>query len=127
MPDQRQSLSLLLSTLSPSDFFLADGGIETAAIFNAGIDLPEFALGAALAKEDNDDGKVRAFYDEWVESMAVNARSSGAKGFVLDTPTFRSSLTWAEKLGLSKEDFEVRNNKILNPKGRLALFVLECA
>jgi homocysteine S-methyltransferase len=73
--------------------FLADGGLETTLIFHEGIDLPHFAAFVLL---DSLEGrqKLRKYY----ESYLAIARDHGT-GFVLDSPTWRASLDWGEKLG----------------------------
>ena len=76
--------------------FVTDGGLETDLIFNRGIELPEFASFVLI---DDEAGKnaladyYRAYYDI--------ARERGA-GFVLDTPTWRASRDWGERLGYDR-------------------------
>jgi homocysteine S-methyltransferase len=73
--------------------FLADGGLETTLIFHEGIDLPHFAAFVLLDKPEGRQ-KLRKYY----ESYLAIARDHGT-GFVLDSPTWRASLDWGEKLG----------------------------
>jgi homocysteine S-methyltransferase len=73
--------------------FLADGGLETTLIFHEGIDLPHFAAFVLLDKPEGRQ-KLRKYY----ESYLTIAREHGT-GFVLDSPTWRASLDWGEKLG----------------------------
>jgi S-methylmethionine-dependent homocysteine/selenocysteine methylase len=73
--------------------FVTDGGMETTLIFRDGLDLPEFASFVLL---DDDAGvdALRGYY----ESYAELASELGA-GIVLDTPTWRASSDWGERLG----------------------------
>jgi len=73
--------------------FVTDGGMETTLIFRDGLELLEFASFVLL---DDDAGvdALRGYY----ESYAELASQLGA-GIVLDTPTWRASGDWGERLG----------------------------
>ncbi len=73
--------------------FLTDGGLETTLIFHEGIDLPHFAAFVLL-----DTPQGRQQLKKYYESYLTIARDRGT-GFVLDSPTWRASLDWGEKLG----------------------------
>ncbi|MGP1396534.1 MAG: homocysteine S-methyltransferase family protein [Inquilinaceae bacterium] len=73
--------------------FLTDGGIETSLIFHDGIDLPLFAAFVLLENEAGRDS-LRRYYRPYLET----AEASGA-GFILESPTWRASRDWGEKLG----------------------------
>jgi S-methylmethionine-dependent homocysteine/selenocysteine methylase len=73
--------------------YLADGGLETTMIGQRGFELPEFASFVMLADDDGRDA-LRAYYREYIEI----AREAGT-GFTFDTPTWRASRGWGEKLG----------------------------
>jgi len=73
--------------------YLNDGGLETTLVFHHGIDLREFAAYPLLAT----DAGVRLLED-YFEPYLDAARQVGA-GFVIDTPTWRASADWGEKLG----------------------------
>lgn len=77
--------------------FLTDGGIETSLIFLQGFDLPHFASFTLL----NDEQGCAALKD-YFRSYARIAKEAGF-GFVLETPTWRASQDWGDKLGYSKE------------------------
>ena len=72
---------------------LTDSGLETDLIFRRGWDLPDFASFPLLT---TDDGRttLEDYYREHVE-VAVR---HGA-GFVFETPTWRASSDWGERLG----------------------------
>ena len=72
---------------------VTDGGLETTLIFQDGLDLPHFAAFPLL---DSELGRaaLRRYYDAY----GAAARQSGA-GCLLDTPTFRVSPDWADKVG----------------------------
>lgn len=78
-------------------FFLTDGGIETTLIFHDNIDLPMFASFVLL---DDDEG--RAKLTSYFNSHIATAKAHGL-GFVLESPTWRASKDWGEKLGYSAD------------------------
>jgi homocysteine S-methyltransferase len=75
--------------------FIGDGGLETTMIFEHGIELPEFASFLLL-----DDERGRAALRDYYESFIDLAAAHGV-GFTLDTPTWRASHNWGERLGRS--------------------------
>lgn len=75
--------------------FLTDGGIETTLIFHEGLDLPHFAAFALL-----DDDKGRGALTRYYERHIAIAKRAGV-GFVLESPTWRASQDWGNKLGYS--------------------------
>ena len=76
---------------------ITDGGMETTLIFEQGFELPEFASFPLL---DDPAGReaLRAYFLPYLEI----ARRHGV-GIVLDTPTWRASHDWGERLGYSDE------------------------
>lgn len=74
--------------------FLTDSGLETDLIYNHGIDLPYFA---AFTLTGTSDG--RAALDAYYRRHLDIARHAGT-GFILETPTWRASTDWGERLGL---------------------------
>jgi len=89
------------------DLFLTDGGIETSLIFHQGLDLPEFAAFVLL---DDDEGldQLRSYYEPYV----ALAKERGI-GFVLESPTWRASPGWAERLGVSAEKLDALNRRAI--------------
>ena len=83
--------------------FLTDGGIETTLIFLEGIELPHFAAFDLLR-----DPSGRAVLYNYYARFAKIARDKKL-GFVLESPTWRSSPDWGAKLGYSREDLDVIN------------------
>lgn len=77
--------------------FLTDGGMETVLIFEAGIDLPHFASFVLLDEADGVE-TLRTYYQPYIEI----ARERGV-GIILDTPTWRASADWGERLGYSAD------------------------
>ncbi len=75
--------------------FIGDGGLETTMIFGEGLQLPEFAA-FVLLEEERGRQLLRAYY----ERFAALAREHRV-GFTLDTPTWRASAKWGERLGYS--------------------------
>jgi S-methylmethionine-dependent homocysteine/selenocysteine methylase len=89
------------------DLFLTDGGIETSLIFHQGLDLTEFAAFVLL---DDDEGldQLRSYYEPYV----TLAKERGI-GFVLESPTWRASPGWAERLGVSVEKLDALNRRAI--------------
>jgi S-methylmethionine-dependent homocysteine/selenocysteine methylase len=77
--------------------FLTDGGIETTLIFNEGLELPHFAA-FHLLKDRQGTEALRKYY----RTYADLARRYGL-GFVYESPTWRASRDWGEKLGYPNE------------------------
>jgi S-methylmethionine-dependent homocysteine/selenocysteine methylase len=75
-----------------------DGGLETDLIYHRGVDLPDFA---AFPLVDLVAGRelLRDYYGEYVEI----ARRAGT-ALQLDTPTWRASPDWGDRLGYSPRD-----------------------
>ncbi len=85
--------------------FLTDGGIETTLIFHDGLALPEFAAFGLLEHEAGMEA-LRRYYEPYAE--LARARVAG---FVLETPTWRASPGWGERLGYSREDLDALNRR----------------
>lgn len=83
--------------------FITDGGIETALIFLQEIDLPLFAAFPLVANHEG-IAQLKAYYQPFIDI----ARAYKA-GFILDTPTWRCSRGWAEKLGYTVQDAQFFN------------------
>lgn len=80
------------------DPFLTDGGVETTLIFHDGIELPHFAAFTLLA-DSAGCAKLKRYYAPYSELAARSGR-----GFIFESPTWRASLDWAGKLGVSKRE-----------------------
>lgn len=76
--------------------FLTDGGIETTLIFHDGLDLPYFAAFDLMKSAKGREALVRYF-----ERYVAIAHADGM-GFVFESPTWRASIDWGEKLGYSR-------------------------
>src|SRR5688572_26562804 len=83
--------------------FLTDGGLETTLIFRQEMDLPEFAAFPLLDEEDG-IRRLRGYYEPYLEL----ARDQGA-GFILESPTWRASPKWGERLGFSEDRLDAVN------------------
>ena len=94
---------LMLPQLSGDRLYITDGGLETTHIFQEGLELPYFAA-FDLLKDPEGVEALRRYYAPYV---AV-ARDSGL-GVVLDTPTWRASLDWGERLGYSPAELADAN------------------
>jgi homocysteine S-methyltransferase len=74
--------------------FLTDGGIETTLIFHDGLELPHFAAFHLLR-----DAKGREALVRYYERYIAIAKAAGL-GFVLESPTWRASADWGDKLAI---------------------------
>jgi homocysteine S-methyltransferase len=77
--------------------FLTDGGMETTLIFHDGFELPYFAA-FDLLKEAEGAAAIRRYYETYAR-LAADA----ACGFILESPTWRASIDWGEKLGYNRQ------------------------
>jgi S-methylmethionine-dependent homocysteine/selenocysteine methylase len=77
---------------------VTDGGLETDLIYHHGVELPDFA---AFPLVDGDKGRqlLLGYYREYVE-IAKRARA----GLQLETPTWRASSDWGDRLGYSSAE-----------------------
>jgi S-methylmethionine-dependent homocysteine/selenocysteine methylase len=76
--------------------YIGDGGLETTMIFDEGIELPEFAS-FLLLEDDRGRDALRRYYEAF-----LGLARDHAVGFTLDTPTWRASRHWGERLGRSE-------------------------
>jgi S-methylmethionine-dependent homocysteine/selenocysteine methylase len=83
--------------------FLTDGGIETTLIFQDGFELPYFAAFHLLR-----DAKGREALTRYYERYIAIAKAEHM-GFVLESPTWRASADWGDKLGYSAADIVAVN------------------
>ncbi len=83
--------------------YLTDGGIETSLIFQDGLDLPYFSAFHLLRDAPGRRALVR-YYERYIEI----AKSDGV-GFILESPTWRASTDWGQKLGYSADDMAAVN------------------
>jgi len=98
MARYRQALPNLGESL-----FITDGGLETALVFNEGVDLPEFA--AFILLEDAHGRELLSNYFRHYLDIAT----ANKLGIILETPTWRASQSWGEKTGHSAEALEQIN------------------
>lgn len=82
---------------------LTDGGIETTLIFHDGFELPYFAAFHLLKDEAGTEG-LRAYFRRY----AAIAKREGV-GFVLESPTWRASPDWGQKLGYTENALDAAN------------------
>ncbi|MFZ0323705.1 MAG: homocysteine S-methyltransferase family protein [Actinomycetes bacterium] len=83
--------------------FLTDAGCETDLIFNKGIEIREFAAHTLL--EDPTGRDALADYYRGFLSLARDVDA----GMVLDCPTWKAHLHWADDLGATESDLERAN------------------
>jgi S-methylmethionine-dependent homocysteine/selenocysteine methylase len=83
--------------------FLTDGGLETTLIFHEGIDLPHFAA-FDLMRTTEGQSTLRAYFEGYIQI----AEKAGY-GFILESPTWRASADWGQKLGYSSEELAAAN------------------
>jgi len=89
---------------------LTDDGIETNLMFHDAFDLPFFAAFHLLRNREGRDAIVR-YYERFI----AIARAHDL-GFILESPTWRASSDWGEKLGYTRDGIGVIN--LLNLRAR---------
>ncbi len=89
------------------DLFLSDGGVETTLIFHRGVDLPEFASFVLLDSPEGTE-ELRSYYRPY-----LRLASEFGSGFILESPTWRASRAWGDRLGLSAGDLERLNREAI--------------
>jgi S-methylmethionine-dependent homocysteine/selenocysteine methylase len=95
----------MLPQLSGDRLFITDGGLETTLIFHLGLDLPDFAAFDLLRDETGAEA-LRRYYEPYL-AIAREHRT----GIVLDSPTWRASSDWGERLGYSPEELAEANRR----------------
>lgn len=85
--------------------FLTDGGLETVLIFHHGMDLPQFAA-IDLLRSDEGTTTLRDYYRHYA-GIAVET----GLGFILESPSWRASRDWADKLGYGSAELTDLNYK----------------
>ena len=83
--------------------FLADGGIETELIFHDGLELPYFAAFHLLRTKDGREA-LRRYFERYIEIA-----TSAGQGFILESPTWRASSDWGDKIGYSSAELTAAN------------------
>jgi homocysteine S-methyltransferase len=84
--------------------YLTDGGIETTLIFDDGLELPYFSA-IHLMRSASGRAALKRYYERYVHV----ARSVSGFGFIFESPTWRSSADWGDRLGLSKGELRALN------------------
>lgn len=87
------------------EVFLTDGGIETTLIFHDGLDLPHFAA-FDLLKDSDGVTALRRYYAPYLELAATRGL-----GFILESPTWRASADWGERLGYAPAALDAANRR----------------
>jgi S-methylmethionine-dependent homocysteine/selenocysteine methylase len=92
---------------------LTDGGIETTLIFHDKLELPYFAAFHLLKDNAGSEALLRYY-----ATHASIARANGM-GFILESPTWRASADWGEKLGYSRAELADANRSSIVLMSRL--------
>ncbi len=89
------------------NLFLTDGGIETTLIFNEGLNLPYFAAFDLLKNALGYEALHKYFisYAQLAQKYEV--------GLILESPTWRASQDWGDKLGYSTAELAAFNRKAI--------------
>jgi len=84
---------------------VTDGGLETDLIYHHDVDLPDFA---SFPLVDDDRGRelLRTYYGQYVDI----AKRAGA-AVQLETPTWRASSDWGDRLGYSAAELRRVNRE----------------
>src|SRR5690242_21676522 len=92
---------------------VTDGGMETDLIFHHGADLPCFAAFPLLESTGG-----RALLTGYYDGYAAIARTAGA-GLMLESPTWRASPGWGQRLGYLPADLTRINTAAIEMLARL--------
>jgi len=87
--------------------FVTDGGIETALIFNQGIELPDFAA-FDLFRRPGGEAALRRYYGAYVR-IAAQFRA----GMILESATWRASADWGVRLGYTPAQLAETNRQAI--------------
>jgi len=87
------------------ELFITDGGLETTLLFHDGYELPEFAAFDLLTQPGGYE-TLQNYYRSYI----ILARANEV-GFILESPTWRASRKWGDKLGYSSGDLREINRK----------------
>jgi S-methylmethionine-dependent homocysteine/selenocysteine methylase len=96
-------METVMSTLArlpqlEAGLLLTDGGIETSLIFHEGLELPHFAAFVLLQTPEG-RATLRRYYEPYLEVARAQHR-----GFILESPTWRASADWADRLEISRAE-----------------------
>lgn len=91
--------------------FITDGGLETTLIFHHGYDLPAFAA-FDLFKQSSGYETLRNYFTDYATIAKTHQT-----GYILESPTWRASRDWGQKIGYSPKDLKDIN--------RLSIAMLE--
>jgi S-methylmethionine-dependent homocysteine/selenocysteine methylase len=87
--------------------FLTDGGLETCLVYHEGLDLPCFAA-FDLLKGEEGLATLRRYFLPYV-ALAREART----GFVFESPTWRASRDWGDRLGYGAAALAAANRRAM--------------
>lgn len=87
--------------------FLTDGGLETTLIFHHDVDLPLFAAFDLLKNAEGTE-RLRDYFRRYARIAERNGY-----GFILESPTWRASRDWAQRLGYDKARLAEANRKAI--------------
>jgi len=93
--------------------FITDGGLETTLIYHYQMKLPHFAAFYLLSDE-----KGKIILKDYFESYLQLAKKY-AKGFILESPTWRASSDWGYKLGYSQNELHDLNQSAIHELRKL--------
>jgi homocysteine S-methyltransferase len=87
-----------------SAFYFSDGGLETTLVFEHQLELPCFAA-FTLLRQQSGQQQILDYYRSY-----LSLESAADHGFVLETPTWRASSDWADKLGIPLAELKQLNH-----------------
>ena len=88
-------------------YYLTDGGLETTLMYHYGMELRYFAS-FELLESRSGRAMLRKYFIPYLEL----AKRVGT-GFVLETPTWRASSDWGQKMGYTKSQlFDINKNSV---------------
>lgn len=87
--------------------FITDGGLETTLIFHNAMDLPQFAAFDVIREQSG-----KKILQDYFALYAAIARTNSV-GMILESPTWRASIDWGQKMGYSAEALDVANRECI--------------
>jgi homocysteine S-methyltransferase len=91
-------MKLMDKFLNSENLFLTDGGFETWLFYIDGFEAPEFAA-ITLMKDEKARLAMWRYFERFLEIAEYSDR-----GYVLDTNSWRGCVSWADKLGLNRQE-----------------------
>lgn len=88
-----------------NSLFITDGGLETTLVYIDGMELPLFSA-YLLLQDEKGTQRLRDYF-----TLYANIALRNNLGFIFESPTWRASRGWAQRLGIPTETLAELNRK----------------